>query len=85
MTVLPNDGSERSAILRLTASTASTSLKITQYAEGGGTTGEVLYKENCGTSVEKGDDGWPYVDQYNGWGKRRISRSGRSNLQRKQS
>lgn len=67
VTVLPNDGSERSAILRLTASTASTSLKITQYAEGGGTTGEVLYKENCGTSVEKGDDGWPYVDQYNGW------------------
>ncbi len=67
VTVLPNDGSERSAILRLIASTASTSLKITQYAEGGGTTGEVLYKENCGTSVEKGDDGWPYVDQYNGW------------------
>ena len=67
VTVLPNDGSERSAILRLTASTASTSLKITQYAEGGGTTGEVLYKEDCGTSVEKGDDGWPYVDQYNGW------------------
>lgn len=67
VTVLPNDGSERSAILRLTASTASTSLKIIQYAEGGGITGEVLYKENCGTSVEKGDDGWPYVDQYNGW------------------
>ncbi len=69
VTVLPNDGGERSATLKLTASTASTSLKITQYAEGGGPIGEVLYKENCGTSVERGDDGWPYVDQYQGWEK----------------
>lgn len=67
VTVLPNDGGERSATLKLTASTASTSLKITQLPEGGGTVDEIIYKENCGTSVEKGEDGWPYVDQYNGW------------------
>lgn len=67
VTVLPNDGVERTATLKLTASTASTSLKITQYAEGGSSIGEILYQENCGTSVEKGEQGWPYVDQYDGW------------------
>lgn len=69
VTVLPNTGAERTATLKLTASTASATIKITQYPEGGGPIGEVLYQENCGTSVEKGDQGWPYVDQYDGWEK----------------
>lgn len=69
VTVLPNTGAERTATLKLTASTAIATIKITQYPEGGGQIGEVLYEENCGTSVEKGDQGWPYVDQYDGWEK----------------
>lgn len=29
--------------------------------------GDALYEENCGTSVSKVDDRWPYVTAYEGW------------------
>lgn len=72
VTVLPNDGVERSATLKLTASTVSVNVKITQTAEGSGPVGEILYKENVGKDVykinaagEKDDKGsWPKIDQY---------------------
>lgn len=67
VTVLPNDGAERTATLKLTASVASVSVKITQFAEGGTPIGEVIYQENCGQDVEKVNDRWPYVDQFEGW------------------
>ncbi len=66
VTVLPNDKSERSATLKLIASTVSVNVKITQLGSGG-TKIDTLYFENCGTKVDKVDGKWPYTDQYAGW------------------
>lgn len=67
VTVLPNDKGERSATLKLTASTASVTLKITQGEGGGIVEGDAIYQEDCGKSVDKVNDRWPYVDQFEGW------------------
>lgn len=66
VTVLPNDGVERSATLKLTASTVSVNVKITQTAEGSGPVGEILYKEDCGAKTADVSTK-PTVDNYTAW------------------
>lgn len=69
VTVLANDKGERSATLKLVASTASVTIKITQGVGGGIPDGDALYQENMGTTVDQVDGKWPFVDQYSGWQK----------------
>lgn len=72
VTVMENSGLERSVLLKVVASTASVTLKITQAGKSGGAVlGEPIYSENVGTKVYKIDPvtgleggSWPKIDEY---------------------
>lgn len=48
---------------------ADSKVAVTQTAGDipGPSPGDPIYSENCGTSVSKVDDRWPYVDAFEGW------------------
>ena len=65
---------ERTAELKLTAYSTfegiplkrEATIKVVQ-SDGDVPVGDALYSENCGTKVEKVNNNWPYVDQFEGW------------------
>lgn len=70
VSVLPNKGTERTATVKITASVLSANVKITQLANGTIAKADTLYFENCGTTVAKDGNYWPYVDQFTGWSRK---------------
>lgn len=70
VSVLPNKGTERTATIKITASVLSANVKITQLANGTIAKADTLYFENCGTTVAKDGNYWPYVDQFTGWSRK---------------
>lgn len=68
ITVLPNTGNNRTASVSFSIGLAKKSVSVSQLGEGGSLEDATVYKNDFDKEVaEKGDKGWPYLDQFEGW------------------
>lgn len=68
ITVLPNTGNDRTGSVTFSIGLATKSIKISQAGEGGSLEDATVYKNDFDKEVAvKGDKGWPYLDQFEGW------------------
>lgn len=68
ITVLPNNGNNRTGSVTFSIGLATKSIKISQAGEGGSLEDATVYKNDFDKEVaEEGSKGWPYLDQFEGW------------------